>query len=304
MKALIAITDREWFEFLSRLRPDEVNFWQPSGSTQFRALKPGQPLLFKLHAPDDRIVGGGFFAHFSLLPVSLAWQAFGQKNGARSYDEMRARIERYRRTGPEPREDYTIGSIILVDPFFLAPAHWIAVPTDFARNVVRYKGYALDTEPGRTVWRQVIEARGASEHRVAESWGSTYGDPALVKRRLGQGAFRITVADAYNRHCAVTRERTLVVLDAAHIRPVSANGQHRVDNGLLLRSDVHTLFDRGYVTVTPDYRFRVSRRLREDWSNGRIYYELAGRDIALPTAPDEWPSRTELEWHADTVFLG
>jgi putative restriction endonuclease len=60
----------------------------------------------------------------------------------------------------------------------------------------------------------------------------------------------------------VTKEKALPVLQAAHIQPVSQGGRHLVSNGLLLRSDIHTLFDRGYVTITPDYQFRASRRLR------------------------------------------
>ena len=114
----------------------------------------------------------------------------------------------------------------------------------------------------------------------------------------------MAVTDAYERHCAVTGEKTLPVLDAAHIRPVAQGGGHRVDNGLLLRSDIHTLFDRGYVTVTPDFQFRVSERLRNDWQNGRVYYALDKQSIHLPGADSAQPSRTELEWHADTVFLG
>src|SRR6185369_266324 len=58
------------------------------------------------------------------------------------------------------------------------------------------------------------------------------------------------------------------VLDAAHIRPVGPGGQHRLDNGLLLRTDVNRLFDAGYVTVNPDGRFLVSPRLKDDFDNG------------------------------------
>ncbi len=122
--------------------------------------------------------------------------------------------------------------------------------------------------------------------------------------RLGQGAFRIVVTDVYDRHCAVTGEKTLPVLDAAHIRPVANGGVHRIDNGLLLRSDVHTLFDRGYVTITPDHRFRVSARLRADWDNGKPYYELNGNRIWVPGSESERPEREVLQWHADTIFLG
>jgi putative restriction endonuclease len=70
VKAFVAVTDNEWFEFLRR-QPDltEINFWQPSGRTQFRALDPGQPLLFKLHAPKNFIVGGGFLMDYYFAPT-------------------------------------------------------------------------------------------------------------------------------------------------------------------------------------------------------------------------------------------
>jgi putative restriction endonuclease len=72
MRLLVAITDSKWFDYLAELRPDEVNFWQLSGSGSFRALSPGEPLLFKLHSPNDFIVGGGFFSHYAVLPASFA----------------------------------------------------------------------------------------------------------------------------------------------------------------------------------------------------------------------------------------
>ena len=130
-----------------------------------------------------------------------------------------------------------------------------------------------------------------------------FSDPVLARRRLGQAGFRISVTDVYERQCAITREHTLPVLEAAHIRPVSEGGEHAISNGLLLRSDVHTLFDRGYVTVTPDLRFRVSSRLNTDWNNGKVYYQLDKREIHTPVDPPCRPDRAALEWHADTVFL-
>jgi putative restriction endonuclease len=94
----VAVTDSDWYRFLS-WRPDleEVNFWPPGGHRVFTTLSPGEPFLFKLHYPDDAIVGGGFFTHASRVPASVAWEAFGEKNGAGSYEEMCRRIQRYRR---------------------------------------------------------------------------------------------------------------------------------------------------------------------------------------------------------------
>jgi len=61
--------------------------------------------------------------------------------------------------------------------------------------------------------------------------------------------------------------------------PTTAQGTP--GNGLLLRSDLHKLFDRGYVTVSPDLRFVVSRRIREEFENGRDYYARNGSGLAL-----------------------
>jgi len=131
-----------------------------------------------------------------------------------------------------------------------------------------------------------------------------YGEPVLVTPRLGQGIFRIAVTNAYGRACAVTSEHSLPVLEAAHIQPFGEGGAHEVPNGLLLRSDIHKLFDKGYVGVTPDHRFVVSKRLRDDFANGRSYYPLHGRVIRLPERLEERPSTRWLEWHMETTFRG
>lgn len=62
VRLFVGVTDKSWFDTLGASAPnDEINFWQPSGTTQFRALKPGELFLFKLHAPNNFIVGGGIF---------------------------------------------------------------------------------------------------------------------------------------------------------------------------------------------------------------------------------------------------
>ena len=305
MRAYVAVTDNEWYRHLAAIPGlDEVNFWQPSGGRAFRALVPGEPLLFKLHAPEAFIAGGGFFAHHTVLPVSLAWEAFGEKNGASSLQEMRARIERYRRIPPDPSEDYAIGCIVLTEPFFFPREEWFAPPEDFHPNVQVGKTYDLRAVPvGTKLWEDVqlrILARELDDEELEEPL--MYGEPVPVRRRLGQGSFRVLVTDTYERRCAVTQERVLPVLEAAHIKPVAAGGTHRIDNGLLLRSDLHKLFDRGYVTVTPDHRIRVSRRLREDFHNGEHYRQFEGGEIWLPRDPGDRPDPEFLEWHADVVF--
>lgn len=236
--------------------------------------------------------------------MSLAWEAFGEKNGAGSLAEMRARIERYRRIPPDPGEDYLVGCIVLTEPFFFPREDWFRPPGDFSPNVRVGKRYDLRQAPyGTKLWEDV-QFRLLAQHPDLEELEEAvmFGEPVPVRRRLGQGSFRVLVTDTYERRCAVTQERVLPVLEAAHIMPVAAGGAHRIDNGLLLRSDLHRLFDRGYVTVAPDHRLRVSRRLRDDFDNGEYYRTLEGTEIWLPRSPEDRPDPTFLEWHADVVF--
>src|SRR5205823_13108985 len=74
MTFFVAITDYDWFQ-LHAAKPnvEEVNFWRPSSDASFKALHIGEPLLFKLHAPRNYIVGGGFYTKYLQLRVSLAW---------------------------------------------------------------------------------------------------------------------------------------------------------------------------------------------------------------------------------------
>jgi putative restriction endonuclease len=313
VKVYVAVTDKDWFQFLGRLKErreaagdtlDEVNFWQPGGKQLFKALQPWDLFLFKLHSPDNFIVGGGFFGHASLLPAPLAWEAFGQKNGAVSFDQMQTRIAKYRRI-PDVREHFTVGCILLQSPFFLEPSRWIPAPTDFHLNIVQGKGY----DGSSPEMQRVVAALGAPGLTglpigLAEVDGPMFGDPTLVRQRLGQGTFRVLVTDTYERRCAITRERTLPTLEAAHILPVGEGGRHRVDNGLLFRSDVHRLFDAGYVTVTPDYRFRVSSRIKKEFENGKEYYAMDDRPLWLPANPALQPNKEFLSWHSEARFVG
>jgi putative restriction endonuclease len=305
VRAFVAVTDRDWYRFLlGRPDLDEVNFWRPRGGHAFRAVQPGEPFLFKLHYPENAIVGGGTFVWFTSFPLSIAWEAFEEKNGAATLVEMRARIERYRKIRRDRHEDYLVGCLILEDPFFFAEPDWIPTPPDWSRNIVQGKTYDLESVVGRRLWDEVLLRRQTAwARRQVEPMAPMFGDPVLVRQRLGQGSFRLLVMDSYQRRCAVTHEKALPVLQAAHIRPVSEGGRHLISNGLLLRSDVHALFDRGYVTVTPSLQFKASRRLRDEFDNGEEYFGMEGRELWLPRDPADRPDPDFLEWHSDVVFL-
>lgn len=310
MKLWVGVTDKNWFMSLMTRRADEVNFWQPSGSREFRVLQPGEPFLFKLHSPDNFIVGGGFFVRYSALPVSLAWSAFELNNGVDSQSALRERVRQYRKSSEEL--DPIIGCNILTAPFFFRREDWIVAPRDWAPNIVSGKSYDTSLEIGKELWTNVQQVLRSGAVRAVDVEpggirnnieGERFGQEYLTRSRLGQGAFRVLVTEAYQRRCAITGEKTLPVLEAAHIQPFADLGPHQVTNGMLLRSDMHKLFDLGYITVTPELRVEVSSKLRQDWSNGRDYYAHHGRElIVMPTDVSQRPSSASLQWHNERVF--
>ncbi len=299
MRYWVGITDGDWFKTLHGLQPDEVNFWQPSEKRP-RRMEPGWPFLFKLRSTRF-VVGGGFFVRFTTLPCSLAWDAFGEKNGALSLAELVKLITRHRKSPQAPGAP--IGCNILTEPFFFEEEHWIEVPEDWKPQTQRGRTYDTETVTGRRLW-DAVEERLIRRQPDLLSEEPRFGTDYLARARLGQGAFRTLVTDAYHRRCAVTGERSLPALEAAHIQAHAEQGPNQTQNGLLLRADIHRLFDEGYVTVDPKLRFVVSPKLHEDFENGRDYYALAGQ--ALKNVPDlaaDQPGREFLDWHNTQVYL-
>ncbi len=200
MRMFVAITDKNWFSLhLSRKDVEEVNFWRPSSEASFKALQQGELLLFKLHSPDNFIVGGGFFTRFLQLPVNMAWDVFKESNGVRSLTEMRSRIAYYRRSDIGPAENPTIGCIMLAEPFFWPQSAWIPTPSDFSPNIVQGKGYDSESAEGLALWEAVSERlRNFAPNKVDQSPATLaaieshgHGKPQVVLPRLGQGLFRV-----------------------------------------------------------------------------------------------------------------
>jgi putative restriction endonuclease len=302
----VAPTDRQWFEFLSRREPDEVNFWTPSGRG-FAALRAGEPFFFKLKSPESAIGGFGIFSRAEVLPLWLAWESFGAGNGTPDERTLTARIAANRALSAGALTPATpIGCRLLSEPVFLPRDLWVRAPDDWQRSIVSGKRYDVSHGEGLRIWRECLERAG--ELRRSPGWveearqQARFGRPTVIRPRLGQGGFRLAVFDAYDRACCVTSEHSLPVLEAAHIRPYAEGGEHAVSNGLPLRRDLHRLFDLGYVTITPDLTFLVGERLRVEFHNGRSYYQLHGSQVRIPQRQELRPSPEALAWHNEAVF--
>ncbi len=112
---------------------------------------------------------------------------------------------------------------------------------------------------------------------------------AIAVRR-GQQTFRNALLNAYNGRCAVTRTQLTSVLEAAHISPYSGKWTNHITNGILLRADVHTLFDLGLIGIDPEYYIHVSNCLKIT-----EYFQYHGKKLHLPNDPQHWPSQSSLK---------
>lgn len=307
MKFWVGVTDNEWFPFLASRGLEEVNFWRPSPGPYFTSLPTGTPFLFKLKAPYNHVAGGGFFVQYSTLPLEMAWETFGEKNGVPTYPEFARKIRGYRQLPKGPLE---MGCNVLVEPFFFPRDQWIELP-DWPKSVVQGKTFDTETREGAWLWNEVqlrVQDKTIKDlvaEPQAEYGGPRYSEAFLSRSRLGQGAFRVMVSEAYGKRCAITGESTFPVLEAAHIKPYELEGPHKITNGMLLRSDFHKLFDAGLVTVTPDFRVQVSGQIKEQWFNGKAYYRLHDQPLAvMPTLESQRPDPEFLQWHLSERFVG
>jgi len=301
-------TDNNWLSSLSNELLEDVNFWQPKGNSNFKVLQQGAPFLFKLKSPHHAIGGIGFFSSHTFLPINMAWDVFGSRNGCSSFAAFKHMIMPYRMD--KENSNPTIGCIILTNPIFFRREDWIDV-NPFMTNIGIVQGKSFDTQDslGNKLWQKInttffkyfdisVIQKKESEFTYEDSEWPGYGNSILQKVRIGQGAFRILVTDAYNRRCSISGEKTLPVLEAAHIKPFNEQGPQKISNGLLLRSDIHKLFDSGYITITKDYKIEVSKAIKEEFENGKEYYQYHGKRLAnLPIHKIDRPDPVFIEWH-------
>jgi len=275
---------------------DEVNFWSPLADRPMKHMELGEPV---------------FFRHFASLDLEVAWQCFGWKNGDPDRETSLRRIGEYRNADmlASRSERPPLGCTILRAVQLWPEERWIpwGDAEGWAPNIVRGK---TERDAHRAV--RLLSEMQASDQLIPDLDAGPFSPLVVDERRVvsreiaereGQVAFRARLLDAYGRSCAITGEHTQPVLDAAHIQPYLGPKSNHVQNGLLLTKEFHTLFDLGYVTVTPEYVVRVSPALRADWQNGTRYYLFDGERLKqVPSKGELRPSATALEWHNEKVF--
>ncbi|PJG48875.1 HNH endonuclease [Sphingobium sp. SJ10-10] len=129
--------------------------------------------------------------------------------------------------------------------------------------------------------------------------------PKLISRIERDRVFRRVVLRAYDERCAITGLKLIngggrAEAEAAHIRPVEANGPDSVQNGIALSGTVHWMFDRGLISLSDDLDIMISRQANDtDSISGLI--NRSGR-ANLPLRPIDRPHPHFLAWHRENVF--
>ncbi|MBI3768768.1 MAG: hypothetical protein HY271_09795 [Deltaproteobacteria bacterium] len=240
----IAHTHREWFDFLSRNasggRIDEVNFWFPKRQEPPKRFQTGEPVFFRLGAPERRLVGYGFFASFQLLPLDLVWDSFGYRSGAPDESTL------YRLLGrvTDAQRRIPVACTLLLDAHFWPAARWIDWGTSQNYADSGIQGGRTERDPA-SVDRLLTELQRDAAQTPAELLDEF--EPLTIDERdshvvaqpvrEGQGAFRLRLLDAYGA-CAITGEHTEPVLDAGPhptlLRPQeqSPTRRHHHDEGI------------------------------------------------------------------------
>jgi putative restriction endonuclease len=269
---VLALTDVEWFKYLREWQPPIINFWTPTAWV-VNKINPGDVFYFFLKSPYRRVGGYATFVYSVRFTLADAWKKFAIGNGEASLDRV---LERLRSINKAIDPDSMIGCIILKDAVYFRDKDFIAAEelgTTFSQGIQKFKyltGAACEENRDSVVVR---------EHLRREY---SYG-----RARVASGPFRDTLLNIYGK-CTVTGADYPLVLRAARIDPDSQDNNPR--NGLLLRSDIHTLFSANLLTVGEDYRVKLSQILEST-----SYEGLEGKGIYLPKDPKLYPLQEALK---------
>jgi hypothetical protein len=165
---------------------------------------------------------------------------------------------------------------------------------DLRKADKRFEAFRVEVSPNEAAWAEASSQAASEERRapITSDHDARVRVLYAIALREGQGEFKAALLGAYDNQCAVTGCAVKEILEAAHIRPFRGDHTNRTDNGLLLRADIHTLFDRGLLWVDEANRVQIDERLVSS-----EYGELRGKLLHLPRNPNDQPHPEHLAYH-------
>lgn len=301
MRSCVYITDPDWIAALhANGVTNGINFWRKDKRNL--DLLPGTPFFFKLRG-SNRIVGRGYFRNQLQLTIPEAWEKFQEGNGVSSLTELRERAIETLKIDDDSLNCLILDNVELLRANQMPEIDLARFPHGIMGSKFFEDGVLADLE------RHFSKPAGSPEligAQIEEDDLSGF-DPQYISTarqftlrsvcvRRGQPQFRNALMTSYDSHCCVTGEGALPALEAAHIHPYLGTDTNHPSNGLLLRSDWHTIFDLGLWALEDDLTIRVSPLL------GGSYDSYKGHAIARPRDRRNAPSLAAIRYHRDKIF--
>ena len=276
---IAAITNRDWFDYQkSHGFIDRINFWTPT-RWRYKDLRPGVKMVFKLKGSGDFAGGYGIIQEYKYQSLEETWNEFGRRNG---FDNKTSFLEGLCKT--KSGISLKCGCIVLSDVVF-----W--------DKEVKLSDYNLEfktrgTQTGKTYTCSFpfsnldIQTETFSLVQSSEKKKRTQS----VTDRDGQGEFHAKISRTYHHKCCISGEEAPELLQAAHIQDYINKESNHVQNGLLLRIDLHKLFDNGLLYIDDHYVVHISPLVKSE-----DYRKYDGKILTLPKQKSDWPSLNALQ---------
>ena len=284
----ISPTDIDWFYFNKmRNQTNSINFWTPT-PWNIKRLNHGDRLYFMLKSPIRKIGGFGIFNNYENLSIPDAWEKFGYGNGVESKPRLIKRLNKYLSKNTSLNaglESHQIGCISLNNCEFWEDIQFIDIEQtihEFKKNIVKIK-FFNEYDSIQSHHNSLV--MDSSKYEIVGS-GEKHKKAYQQNVRIGQSEFRAKLINAYHGQCCISKETCEELLEAAHIQPYINKKSNHVQNGLLLRIDLHKLFDSGLLKIDQNYLVHISSQLQS--GNYRTYDK---KRILLPKNPNNWPSK-------------
>lgn len=266
-------------------------------------LAPGSlVLLFREKDGHYAIVGGGYFLGWASMSLQESWDLYGVSNGAYNFDDFVHEVEL---RGGNAKDNLSCAK--LMHTFVFNASDLVNIPDELT-NLVDQKQHftlALNEPAGHYIQNRVLDARDAYIGNDGTDWQGMYYVASHRNSKSYMAEFHARVLDAYKYQCAVTGVRARPVLMIAHIQPFYDAQFQSVSNGVVLRSDIYSMFKAGYITfMYNDKGDKLITKVSDtvDAAGGPDYKRFDGRELMLPDDPSLWPSKKYMLWHNRNCF--
>ena len=290
----IAPTDIGWFQFLKENKHfNDVNFWTPTPWNITR-LNSNDKFYFMLKSPIRKIGGFGIFKKYSNHNLNEAWALFGYGNGCASKEELIKRLDDYKAKNSQDKTSVAnteIGCISLSNVEFWEEDAYIDLAEtniDFSSNIVKLKYYTTED------FNTSVSTNEENGYILVDMDSEKLKKARMITDRKGQSNFKLLVSTAYNNKCCITGETIPELLEAAHIQPYINQTSNHVQNGILLRSDIHKLYDNNLIYIDESFIVHTSSMLQSNY-----YKQFHNKTISLPSDTIKYPSKDALKSRHD-----